>query len=85
MREVTALRSECEQLRVQVELLTGEKDAAFEELERLKDQVLSRARARARFDAPFVNSVNARLSLDISPSQYAFSLLQVRNAAVSLA
>jgi hypothetical protein len=39
-REITAeLKSECEELRVQVELLTGEKDAAFEEIERLKDQV----------------------------------------------
>ncbi|RLU23537.1 hypothetical protein DMN91_003742 [Ooceraea biroi] len=42
-REITALKSECKELRARVERLTGEKDAAFEEMERLKDQLLSQS------------------------------------------
>jgi len=72
-REITALKSECEQLRVQVELLTGQKDAAFEEMERLKDQVYTRFVARAsslrRFSLAASTSASAspprRLSLSV--------------------
>lgn len=38
-KEIVALESKCEELRAQVEFLTKQKEDAFEEIERLKDQV----------------------------------------------
>lgn len=38
-KETLALESKCEELRAQIEYLTKQKEDAFEEIERLKDQV----------------------------------------------
>ncbi|XP_012055043.1 PREDICTED: heat shock factor 2-binding protein-like [Atta cephalotes] len=41
--EIVALKSKCEELHTQIECLTKEKEEAFEEVERLKDQILSQS------------------------------------------
>ncbi|TGZ52375.1 Uncharacterized protein DBV15_09247 [Temnothorax longispinosus] len=42
-KEIVALESKCEELRAQIECLTKQKEDAFEEIERLKDQILSQS------------------------------------------
>ncbi|XP_011876176.1 PREDICTED: heat shock factor 2-binding protein-like [Vollenhovia emeryi] len=42
-KEIVELESKCEELRVQIERLTKQKEDAFEEIERLKDQILSQS------------------------------------------
>ncbi|XP_018306427.1 heat shock factor 2-binding protein [Mycetomoellerius zeteki] len=41
--EIVALKSKCEELDTQIERLTKDKEGAFEEIERLKDQILSQS------------------------------------------
>ncbi|XP_011686735.1 PREDICTED: heat shock factor 2-binding protein-like [Wasmannia auropunctata] len=43
VKEIAALEAKCEELRAQVERLTKEKEGAFKEIERLKDQILNQS------------------------------------------
>ncbi|XP_029177144.1 heat shock factor 2-binding protein-like, partial [Nylanderia fulva] len=42
-KKMVALESKCEELGVQIDRLTKEKETAFEEIERLKDQIISQS------------------------------------------